>query len=111
VPKSDLVAQKISEIRPRFLAALSQRLDRLEEIRDQLETVDDVWPLMVEIRSEAHTTVGLAATLGFHDLGLLAQEVEIFIHRAEKAGETSHFPEDGLYKFDSMIGEMALLIP
>lgn len=101
------IAQKIDELRPRFLEVMAQRLDRFEEIRDQLETVTDPSALLEEIRFGAHRMVGLAATLGFGDLGDLAQAAELAIlHRTDRVWPDAQL----LTAVDVLMGEMALLL-
>jgi chemotaxis protein histidine kinase CheA len=101
------IAQKIDELRPRFLELMAQRLDRFEEIRGQLETAKDPTPLLEEIRFGAHRMVGLAATLGFGDLGDLAQAAELAImRRPSRAAPDAQL----LTAIDVLMGEMALLL-
>ena len=107
---SKILAQKMAEIRPRFLDTLSRRLDRFENIRDALDTSADIRPLLEEIRNGAHTIIGLAATLGFSDLGRLAQEVEECILGIGKAEEARHRSSEFLGRFDALLGEMALVL-
>lgn len=104
------IAQKIDELRPRFLALVAQRLDRFEEIRDQLEEAADPTALLEEVRFGAHRMVGLAATLGFSDLGALSQTAELAI-LAWTNGPSRAWPDaELLTSLDVMIGEMALLL-
>ena len=107
---SEIIARKVAEIRPRFLVILSQRLDRFEEIRDLLETTHDSGPLLDEIRSGAHSTVGLATTLGYPDLGTLAQDVERAVHRMAEAGSRARPTREVLDSLDDLLGEMALIL-
>lgn len=104
---AEIIARKIAEIRPRFLLELSQRLDRLEEIRDVLETAPDIVPLLGEIELGAHKTVGLATTLGFPDLGNLAHDAEMVVRRIAKAGNGTRPNAQDLERIDLMLGEMA----
>lgn len=122
----EILAQKIAEIRPRFLLILSERLERLEEVRDHLETAPDVLPLLEEIRSGAHRTAGLAATLGFRDLGSLSKEVDVMLYQmchrmghsigqstGQSRGKTiphMSITPDVLDRIDSLLGEMALVL-
>lgn len=106
----DSIALKIQELRPRFLALMSERLDRFEEIRDQLEGVQDPTALLDEIRFGAHRMVGLAATLGFVDLGTLSQRAELAI-LARATAKDKRWPDAELLTcLDVMMGEMALLL-
>ena len=107
---AEIIARKIAEIRPRFLLELSQRLDRLEEIRDALETAPDIVPLLGEIELGAHKTVGLATTLGFPDLGNLAHDAEMVVRRIAKAGNGTRPNAQDLERIDLMLGEMALIL-
>lgn len=107
--QSQAIAQKLAEIRPRFLAVLSQRLDRFEEIRDLLDTAD-ITPLLEELRAGAHSTVGLAATLGFGDLGALAQKVELHANSILQTGNPTASLPEFLACFDDLLGEMSLVV-
>ncbi len=107
---ADVIERKIDELRPRFLLMLSSRLDRFEEIRDRLTATEDPTALLDELRLGAHRIVGLAATLGFSDLGALAHEVEVAI--LPDGGAVRHGPPapDLLDLIDDFLGEIALLV-
>ena len=106
-----IIERKIDELRPRFLAMLSARLDRFEQIRDALATSDDPTPLLDELRVGTHRIVGLAATLGFADLGRLAQFVELTILRMSESPPSDQNCADLFDALDVLLGEMALLAP
>ena len=104
------IQRKIDEVRLRFVTMLAARLDRFEQIRDTLETSDDPAALLDELRFGAHRIVGLAATLGFADLGTLAHMVETTTLRASETG-AHDVPSPGLLDaIDDLLGEMALLV-
>ncbi|RID91570.1 hypothetical protein D2N39_12790 [Gemmobacter lutimaris] len=106
---SDIIARKIAEIRPRFLAELSVRLDRFDVLRDQIDTVADPGPLLDELMQGAHRNSGLAATLGFHELGQLSHRAELAI-RDHRATARPRPTSDLLDLIDDLLGEMALIL-
>ena len=58
----------VERMRPRFVAMLSKRLDRIEANIGRLDEADrDV--ALEEIRFDIHKTAGAAAAFGFRELG------------------------------------------
>lgn len=108
--QSQIIDKKVAEIRPRFLRLLAQRLNRFEEIRDLLETEPNLAPLLEEIGTGAHSIVGLAATLGFPDLGSLAQNVELVVNRVTSAETSTRSTIEYFDSIDDLLGEMALIL-
>lgn len=89
---------------------MAERLTRFEVIRDELDAVKDPGPLLDEIRFGAHRMVGLAATLGFADLGALSQAVELAILARSNGGDRAWPNAELLTAIDVMMGEMTLLL-
>lgn len=107
--QTEILSQKIAEIRPRFLAELSMRLDLFDALRDQIEAASDARPLLDELMYGAHRIAGLAATLGFGDLGDLSRRAEAAIRDSAATGATRASSEV-LNRIDDFLGEMALLL-
>lgn len=108
-----IVAQRIAEVRTRFLDTMDERIDEIDAARQQLArlgahpgshtAVTDV------IRFGSHKISGIALTLGFMDLGRLAQTTELTVQRFDaEPGSTS--PEMLFDTIDDLLGEMALLL-
>lgn len=70
------LSSTIEALRPRFLAQTEERLQRVLALRPDLEANVRIEGAVNEIRSAAHKTSGIAATLGFAALGRSAQEVD-----------------------------------
>ncbi|GHC09267.1 MULTISPECIES: Hpt domain-containing protein [Gemmobacter] len=107
--QAEIIARKIAEIRPRFLADLSARLDRFDALRDEIDSAADARPLLDELMQGAHRIAGLAATMGFGDLGQLSRQTELAIqsHRSTSALRP---PAALLDEIDDLLGEMALIV-
>lgn len=104
------VARQLELVRPRFLAALAERLERMEELLELLcEDRRRREPAEL-LRAEAHRTVGVAATLGYRDLGRLAQEAEARLdaHVAAKPGTPCD--DATITAVEELLGEMALVV-
>ena len=104
---AEIIARTIAEIKPRFLAAVATRLDRFEVIRDQLPTHGRPAPLLEELRIGAHRTVGLAASMGYVELGELSQKVEMAIE-----GGSAEIARSAVFlaALDDLLVEMALAV-
>ncbi|MHC0053456.1 Hpt domain-containing protein [Actibacterium sp. D379-3] len=98
----------LDAIRLRFLSALSERLDDMEAIRDGLDSGPKKTALEA-IQFGAHKTVGVAATLGFADLGDLSQRAEVMIADYLAGAPDAQSYQDILDATDDMLGEMALV--
>jgi HPt (histidine-containing phosphotransfer) domain-containing protein len=66
----------IEALRPRFRAAMTQHLDRLEDVLDALLEGSDPRVGLQEAKFVAHRVAGTAATFGWAALGDLARETE-----------------------------------
>lgn len=106
----DIIRQKIDEVRPRFVKMLASRLNRFETIRDSLETPGPHPELLDELRFGAHRIAGLAATLGFKDLGDLAHRAENLILQVTESGFRDLSKPEFLGAIDDLLGEMALVV-
>lgn len=104
---AEIFQAKLAEMRPRFAATLALRLDHMEELRDSDTLLTDPAEAVELFRHYAHKTAGMAATMGFPELGELCFAAETAVNRY-----MSHqipLPEmlDGV---DDMLGEMALIV-
>lgn len=104
---AELFAAKLAEMQPRFAAALLERLDHMEELRDSPTLQSSPADAMEVFRHYAHKTAGMAATMGFPELGELCFAAEVAVTRQAQQ-QTSL--EDALEAVDDMLGEMALIV-
>lgn len=109
-----MIANRLSALRIRFLDVLETRLTECEALRDRLdagtlpeaERIHDIRALCFA----AHKTVGVAATLGFADLGLLSQRVEMAASDHLDRREPPTTARMVVALADDMLGEMALIL-
>jgi len=109
-----MIAGRLSALRIRFLNVIEARLTEVEVLRDLLdagslseaERVDSVRAICFA----AHKTVGVAATLGFGDLGLLSQRVELAATDHLEQREPPTTLRMVMALTDDMLGEMALIL-
>ncbi|WP_305666244.1 Hpt domain-containing protein [Frigidibacter sp.] len=109
-----MIASRLSALRIRFLDVLETRLNEVEALRDALEAGG----LPQAVREDhvraicfaAHKTVGVAATLGFADLGMLSQRVELAATDHLEHREPPTTPRMVVALTDDMLGEMALIL-
>lgn len=104
------VEKQLAMVRPRFLATLSERLDRMEGLRDILDEDRRRREPLLLIRADAHKTVGVAATLGYPELGRIAREAEAALDRFLADDAERECDDDLLSAIDSLLGEMALIV-
>lgn len=95
------IAAKLLELRPKFISQITQRLERLEGLRDRFEMDPDDGSIREELVQGAHKIAGVAGMFGEADLGEIARYAEIAM-----AQQT----EDALDLFDDLLGEMALIV-
>lgn len=104
---AELFAAKLAEMRPRFAATLVERLTHMEEMRDSPTLETNPAEAMELFKHYAHKTAGMAATMGFPELGELSFAAEAavngFIRRESGIGPA-------LDAVDDMLGEMALIV-
>ncbi|THD76559.1 hypothetical protein E7681_01570 [Thalassobius vesicularis] len=104
---AELFAAKLAEMRPRFAATLVERLDHMEEMRDSPTLETNPAEAMELFKHYAHKTAGMAATMGFPELGELSFAAEAavnsFLRRESGIGPA-------LDAVDDMLGEMALIV-
>lgn len=109
-----MIASRLSALRIRFLDVLETRLSEVEVLRDRLEAAGEAEMARAEcvraICFAAHKTVGVAATLGFADLGLLSQRVELAATDHLERSEPPTTVRMVLALTDDMLGEMALIL-
>ncbi|WP_319825418.1 Hpt domain-containing protein [Thalassovita sp.] len=94
-------------MRPRFAATIAERLEHMEELRDSDALANDPASAMETFRHYAHKTAGMAATMGFPDLGQLCFSAEMAVNRYL---ENPDFLDATLDAVDDMLGEMALIV-
>jgi len=109
-----MIASRLSALRIRFLDVLEGRLAEVELLRDSLERDDRSEEARVEcvraICFAAHKTLGVAATLGFADLGVLSQRVELAATDYLDRREPPTTARMVIMLTDDMLGEMALIL-
>lgn len=104
---AEMFAAKLAEMRPRFAATLVERLDHMEELRDSPTLETNPAEAMEVFRHYAHKTAGMAATMGFPELGELSFAAETAVNRFSE-GQLSL--SQTLDTVDDMLGEMALIV-
>ncbi|MDF1802410.1 Hpt domain-containing protein [Thalassovita sp.] len=104
---AEIFQAKLAEMRPRFAATLGDRLDHMEELRDS-DTLNTAPADAMEVfRHYAHKTAGMAATMGFPELGELCFAAEMAVNRYME--NPVELPT-ALNAVDDMLGEMALIV-
>ena len=108
---SSQIAAKLAEMQPRFRISIRQRLDALETLREGPQLDRDPRTTLETIRAVAHKTVGLAAPMGYHELGALCSTAESSIDDllASLTPDQTAFAAT-LSAIDDMLGEMALIV-
>ncbi len=79
---TEVFQEKLAALRPRFIAAMRERLAELNAARSTLETAANPIEALDAIRFMAHKTAGVAANFGYQDLGAIASETEAALERA-----------------------------
>lgn len=108
-----VIASKLSALRLRFLDVLESRMIECEALRDRLEAGLSEAERGGAVRAicfAAHKTVGVAATLGFADLGMLSQRVELAVTDYLDRSEPPTTIRMVISLTDDMLGEMALIL-
>ncbi|WP_185958992.1 Hpt domain-containing protein [Thalassovita litoralis] len=104
---AELFAAKLAEMRPGFAATLARRLTRMEQVRDSDVLLSSPAQAMDLFRHYAHKTAGMAATMGFPELGELSFAAEAAVTRYME--NPAHLAA-ALDAVDDMLGEMALIV-
>ncbi|WP_420569276.1 Hpt domain-containing protein [Thalassovita sp.] len=108
---AELFAAKLDEMRPRFAATLSGRLNEMEEMRDSHVLYSNPVDAIELFRHNAHKTAGMAATMGYPDLGMLCTAVEVAIDTLlSSPAQMDELFDHMLNAVDDMLGEMALIV-
>lgn len=108
---AELFAAKLEEMRPRFAATLASRLDEMEQMRDSQALFSDPVAAIELFRHNAHKTAGMAATMGYPDLGQLCTKVEVAINMLMSSPERMEALFDPMLDcVDDMLGEIALIV-
>ena len=105
-----ILQRKLNELRPRFLAVLADRLDRLKRRREEIEGAPDPTNALRQILADAHQTAGTAASFGFKALGTVCSRSEEAIgsHLSGKSPRPSL--EDITATIDDLMSEMTFAI-
>lgn len=72
----EIVMNAIEGLRPRFLAAMAEHLDHMEDAYDVLLLDNLAQDAMRELAFRAHRVAGIAGTFGWADIGTLARQTE-----------------------------------
>jgi HPt (histidine-containing phosphotransfer) domain-containing protein len=108
---AELFEAKLAEMRPRFAATLVDRLREMEAMRDSQALFANPVEAIELFRHYAHKTAGLAATMGFPELGKLCITAEIAINTLMSSPDQMDALFDPtLDAVDDMLGEMALIV-
>lgn len=108
---AELFEAKLAEMRPRFAATLTGRLQEMEAMRDSQALYADPVAAIELFRHYAHKTAGMAATMGFPELGQLCTKAEVAInHLMSSPDQMEQLFDPTLDAVDDMLGEMALIV-
>ena len=108
-----MIASRLSALRIRFLDVVETRMAECEALRDRLEAGLPEAERVEAVRAicfAAHKTVGVAATLGFADLGMFSQRVELAVTDFLDRSEPPTTIRMVVSLTDDMLGEMALIL-
>jgi len=86
-PAQNMLQVKLEAIRVKFIDLLEDRLDELENLRDQIDIETQRQSVLRKIQFIAHKIAGTAGTLGYSEIGQLASRTEdtIIQHLSAKA--------------------------
>lgn len=108
---AELFAAKLAEMRPRFAATLLDRLQEMEAMRDSDALYDRPVEAIELFRHYAHKTAGMAATMGFPELGQMCTQAEEAIKLLMSSpDQMEDLFDPTLDAVDNMLGEMALAV-
>jgi chemotaxis protein histidine kinase CheA len=107
---TNAVSRQLEQIKPRFLQNLAQRLDRFEALRIEMDPTQDLRPYCDELRAGAHSTAGLAAPLGFPEVGETAGDLERILVQVMRGTQPPPSNADILESLDAFLGEMAIAL-
>ncbi|MGH1354016.1 MAG: Hpt domain-containing protein [Thalassovita sp.] len=108
---AELFEAKLAEMRPRFAATLTGRLQEMEAMRDSQALYANPVEAIELFRHYAHKTAGMAATMGFPELGQLCTTAEVAINQLMSSPDQMDALFDPtLDAVDDMLGEMALIV-
>ena len=94
------MAAKLLAMRPKFVAQVTERLFRLEDLRDAHEEAPDDAAIRDELVQGTHRLAGISGMFGEAELGELAREAEIALTRNDPGA---------LDLLDELLGEMAII--
>ena len=84
---SALLDDRLAEIRVRFISALQTRSSTIQKAIESIETCQDEKIVLKEVQNELHKITGMAAPLGFRELGEQARDfedrIELYLNRIE----------------------------
>ncbi|OIQ73237.1 hypothetical protein GALL_451280 [mine drainage metagenome] len=102
----DNMQRTISAMRPRFIAALAERLVTIRSARAEIAESGPLQRSLLNIQSVAHKTTGVAATLGFEALGKLTARVDVGIEAFLKTPNDTTLHDTLNAAMDQMIAAM-----
>lgn len=102
---------KLQAMRPRFVAAVTERLGMLEALRDRLDVEPEDGDAIAALTHGAHKLAGVAGMFGAEDLGDCARDAETALEALMAADEVDEEQySDALDLVDDLLGEMALIV-
>ncbi len=96
------------ELLPEFISETSDLLERINRIIDQLFTVQDKSPLLVELFRHVHTVKGGSGMLGFRNLASVAHELETYVGKMKDAPQ--NIQEENVLHIRNEINKMTQLL-
>lgn len=105
-----ILQNKLHAMRPRFLALLAERSDRLEALSEEIDAGAGAIEPFLEFRSDSHKIAGAAAYFGFNELGLLASQSEQAITAYLAESRQASLFAAVTASIDDLLGEMTAII-
>ena len=104
--QSDILSTMIAQLRPKFISALAERLALFQAIRGALGGPLQTREMMADLRMGLHKSAGLAATMGFDEVGALSRELELVIVERGEGAATRPLPRGAVERFDRLLAAM-----
>jgi chemotaxis protein histidine kinase CheA len=105
----DSMQRAISDMRPRFIAALAERLITMNEARATIAAAGPLPQSLRTIQFLAHKTSGVAATLGFEAMGKLTAHVDAGVDAFLKAPDDPTHRDALIAAIDRMIAAITVI--
>lgn len=100
-----LVMDRLDSVRRRFLTTLPPRIDRLAELRADLDDPRLQSHSLSQACFEVHKIAGTAGTLGYADLGRLAAQIEAKVSLHMRTAPELPPAPDLVLQFDEFLAE------